>query len=65
VPNIAFCPYKKVAVFLLLLPLSPAFLLLFLAFLLLLPDCLIRQASKRPAAKAPKERPRHTQTAWQ
>jgi len=28
VPNIAFCPYKKLAVFLLLLPLSPAFLLL-------------------------------------
>ena len=36
-PNVAFCTYKKLAVFLLLPPLYPAFLLLFLAFLLLLP----------------------------
>jgi len=39
--SVAFCSYKKVAVFLLLPPLSPA------------------------AAKAQKERLRHTQTAWQ
>ena len=38
-PNVAFCTYEKLAVFLLLPPLSPAFLLLFLAFLLLLPFC--------------------------
>jgi len=37
VPNVVFCTHKKLAVFLLLPPLYPAFLLLFLAFLLLLP----------------------------